>query len=100
MGIFGPSKEEKAAEKDVKEETAKVESPVEEAVTEIPADVAVKAARSYISENFSESHLPNKANLYGDSKNAQAAHEAIRPSGDKFIKPEELLSRHKEESDE
>ncbi|MFL2658977.1 MAG: type I DNA topoisomerase [Candidatus Actinomarina sp.] len=64
------------------------------------SDVAVKAARSYISENFSESHLPNKANLYGDSKNAQAAHEAIRPSGDKFIKPEELLSRHKEESDE
>ena len=64
------------------------------------SDVAVKAARSYISENFSESHLPNKANLYGDSKNAQAAHEAIRPSGDRFIKPEELLSRHKEESDE
>ena len=44
-GIKGANntKEEKAAEKDVKEETAKVESPVEEAVTEIPAEVTVKA---------------------------------------------------------
>jgi hypothetical protein len=64
------------------------------------SDVAIKASREYISENFSKAHLPNEANLYGDSKNAQAAHEAIRPSGDKFITPEELLSRHKEESDE
>ena len=64
------------------------------------SDVAIKAAREYISGNFSKAHLPNEPNLYGDSKNAQAAHEAIRPSGDKFITPEELLSRHKEESDE
>ena len=64
------------------------------------SNIAIKAAREYISENFSKAHLPNDANLYGDSKNAQAAHEAIRPSGDKFITPEELLSRHKEESDE
>jgi uncharacterized membrane protein YheB (UPF0754 family) len=45
-------------------------------------------------------HLPSKPNLYGDTKNAQAAHEAIRPSGDKFTTPEELLSTHKEDSDE
>ena len=64
------------------------------------SDVAIKASREYISENFSKAHLPSDANLYGDSKNAQAAHEAIRPSGDRFITPEELLSMHKEESDE
>ena len=55
------------------------------------SDNAIKASRDYISENFSGKHLPPHPNLYGDTKNAQAAHEAIRPSGDKFITPEELL---------
>ena len=64
------------------------------------SDVAIKASRAYISENFSTEHLPSEPNLYGDTKNAQAAHEAIRPSGDKFTTPEELLSTHKEDSDE
>jgi uncharacterized membrane protein YheB (UPF0754 family) len=64
------------------------------------SDVAIKASREYISENFSTEHLPSEPNLYGDTKNAQAAHEAIRPSGDRFTTPEELLSTHKEDSDE
>ena len=64
------------------------------------SDVAIKASRSYISDNFSSDHLPEKPNYFGDSKNAQAAHEAIRPSGDVFTTPSELLSTHKEESDE
>jgi hypothetical protein len=64
------------------------------------SDVAIKASRDFISKNFSSMHLPSKPNLYGDTKNAQAAHEAIRPSGDKFTTPEELLSTHKEDSDE
>ena len=64
------------------------------------SDNAIKASRDYISENFSSKHLPPQPNLYGDTKNAQAAHEAIRPSGDKFITPEELLLTHKEDSDE
>ena len=64
------------------------------------SDNAIKASRDYISANFSSKHLPPQPNLYGDTKNAQAAHEAIRPSGDKFITPEELLSTHKEDSDE
>src|SRR6056300_648051 len=64
------------------------------------SDNAIKASRDYISENFSTKHLPPQPNLYGDTKNAQAAHEAIRPSGDKFITPEELLATHKEDSDE
>ena len=64
------------------------------------SDVAIKASRSYISDNFSSDHLPEKPNYFGDIKNAQAAHEAIRPSGDVFTTPSELLSTHKEESDE
>ena len=64
------------------------------------SDVAIKASRNFISENFSDYHLPEKPNYFGDSKNAQAAHEAIRPSGDTFTTPSELLSTHKEDSDE
>ena len=41
-----------------------------------------------------------RQNLYGDNKNAQAAHEAIRPSGDIFTEPKELLGKYKEDSDE
>ena len=64
------------------------------------SEIAIKAARKYISQNFTEDHLPNEPNLYGDSKNAQAAHEAIRPSGDIFTEPKELLEKYKEDSDE
>ncbi len=64
------------------------------------SDIAIKAARNYISENFTKDHLPNEPNLYGDNKNAQAAHEAIRPSGDVFTEPKELLKKYNEDSDE
>ncbi len=64
------------------------------------SEVAIKAARKYISENFTKDHLPKDPNLYGDNKNAQAAHEAIRPSGDIFTEPKELLGKYKEDSDE
>ena len=64
------------------------------------SDVAIKASRNYISQNFSAEHLPEKPNYFGDSKNAQAAHEAIRPSGETFTAPSELLGTHKEDSDE
>ena len=64
------------------------------------SDVAIKASRAYIKNNFSEKHLPDSPNLYGDNKNAQAAHEAIRPSGESFTTPQELLKTHKEDSDE
>ena len=64
------------------------------------SDIAIKAARKYISENFTKDHLPTEPNLYGDNKNAQAAHEAIRPSGDIFTEPKELLGKFKEDSDE
>ena len=64
------------------------------------SDIAIKAARNYISENFTKDHLPIEPNLYGDNKNAQAAHEAIRPSGDVFTEPKELLKKYNEDSDE
>jgi len=64
------------------------------------SEIAINAARNYISVNFTKDHLPNKPNLYGDSKNAQAAHEAIRPSGEVFKEPKELISKYKEDSDE
>ena len=58
------------------------------------SDVAIKASREYISSNFSSEHLPSEPNFYGDSKNAQAAHEAIRPSGESFTTPQELSLIH------
>ena len=64
------------------------------------SDVAIKASRDFIQQNFSNNHLPKIPNYFGDSKNAQAAHEAIRPSGDTFTTPSELLVTHKEDSDE
>ena len=64
------------------------------------SEIAINAARNYISANFTKDHLPNEPNLYGDSKNAQAAHEAIRPSGEVFKEPKELISKYKEDSDE
>ena len=64
------------------------------------SDVAIKASRKFIQQNFSNDHLPERPNYFGDSKNAQAAHEAIRPSGDTFTTPSELLATHREESDE
>ena len=64
------------------------------------SDIAIKASRKYIESNFSKEHLPSTPNYYGDSKNAQAAHEAIRPSGEKFKTPQELLNKYKEDSDE
>jgi len=41
----------------------------------------VKAARNYIQNNFGNLYLPSEARLYATkSKNAQEAHEAIRPT--------------------
>jgi len=42
---------------------------------------AVENAREYIDRNFGENYLPKKAKTYNNkSKNAQEAHEAIRPT--------------------
>lgn len=42
--------------------------------------VALNAVRDYIGGNFGGDFLPEKPNLYSTGKNAQDAHEAIRPT--------------------
>lgn len=43
------------------------------------SDIAQKAAKEYILKNFGEKYAPAKFNNYTTKKNAQDAHEAIRP---------------------
>ncbi len=44
------------------------------------SDEALAALRAYIPERFGEEYLPEKPNEYKGRKNAQDAHEAIRPT--------------------
>ncbi len=44
------------------------------------ADEAQKAARAYIAEAFGEAFVPKTPNVYRGRRNAQDAHEAIRPT--------------------
>lgn len=44
------------------------------------ADEAQKAARAYIADTYGEAYLPNTPNVYRGRRNAQDAHEAIRPT--------------------
>ncbi len=44
------------------------------------ADEAVKACRGHIKDEYGDKYLPDKANVYAASKDAQGAHEAIRPT--------------------
>ena len=55
------------------------------------SDTALRAARAAVSERYGASYLPDKPRNYTKKvKNAQEAHEAIRPSGDRFRSPEEV----------
>jgi Topoisomerase IA len=52
---------------------------------------AISAARKEVESRFGIEYLPEKPKQYGSSnKNAQEAHEAIRPSGDSFLYPADL----------
>ncbi|MBK9518166.1 MAG: type I DNA topoisomerase [Anaeromyxobacter sp.] len=52
---------------------------------------AVAAARAQIGELFGDTFLPEKPRSYlKKAKNAQEAHEAVRPAGDAFRTPESL----------
>jgi DNA topoisomerase I len=54
---------------------------------------AVTAARSQATKLYGADSIPEKPRVYtGKSKNAQEAHEAIRPSGETFRTPSELNS--------
>jgi len=50
---------------------------------------AINDARRYISNNIGDNYVPEKPNYYASGKNAQQAHEAIRPT-DVDIVPEDI----------
>jgi DNA topoisomerase I len=54
------------------------------------SDTAVRAARAQVTQLYGADYLPSAPRTYaGKVKNAQEAHEAIRPSGDRFRTPAE-----------
>ncbi|WP_037682683.1 type I DNA topoisomerase [Streptomyces griseus] len=54
------------------------------------SDTAVAAARAQVTQLYGAGYLPEQPRTYaGKVKNAQEAHEAIRPSGDRFRTPAE-----------
>ncbi len=54
---------------------------------------ALNAARSQVHELYGDEYLPENPRVYkSKSKNAQEAHEAIRPAGDTFRTPKSLAA--------
>ncbi len=53
------------------------------------SDEALASLRAYIPERFGEAYLPETPNVYKGRKNAQDAHEAIRPT-DVYRTPESI----------
>jgi DNA topoisomerase-1 len=52
---------------------------------------AIEAARSIIKKEYGEEYLPKEARVFKSKvKNAQEAHEAIRPAGNSFQTPDEV----------
>ncbi|MFM1995533.1 MAG: hypothetical protein RLZZ610_1050 [Actinomycetota bacterium] len=52
---------------------------------------AIQAARSIAIEMFGKDSVPDSPRVYtGKNKNAQEAHEAIRPAGETFLHPSDL----------
>jgi DNA topoisomerase-1 len=55
------------------------------------SDTALTAARAVISERYGAEYLPPGPRTYANKvKNAQEAHEAIRPAGDAFRSPDQV----------
>src|SRR3546814_6527583 len=55
------------------------------------SEAAIKAARQVIERQFGRDYLTDGPRVYAKkSKNAQQAHEAIRPAGDDWRSPEQL----------
>lgn len=58
------------------------------------ASVAIDAARDLVASQYGREYLPEKPRVYQTKvKNAQEAHEAIRPAGHPFDVPESLRGR-------
>ena len=55
------------------------------------SDEALEQARTYIPERYGNEYLPEKPNFYKAKKNAQEAHEAIRPTDIK-VDPQSVKS--------
>ena len=57
------------------------------------SEQAITAARTAIREQYGEEYLPAEPRVYRSKvKNAQEAHEAIRPAGDRIRTPDQLRS--------
>ncbi len=53
------------------------------------SDTALKAARTQVAELYGAEYVPDSPRTYaGKVKNAQEAHEAIRPAGERFTTPQ------------
>ena len=58
------------------------------------SDTAVRAARNEVVDRFGREFLPAEARSYVNKvRNAQEAHEAIRPAGDRFVDPNTVRKR-------
>ena len=58
------------------------------------ANVAIEAARELVRTQYGPEYLPDKPRIYQTKvRNAQEAHEAIRPAGTPFALPEQLRSQ-------
>jgi DNA topoisomerase I len=55
------------------------------------SETAIRAARTHIEREYGPEYLPDKPREFASKvKNAQEAHEAIRPAGDAFMMPDEV----------
>jgi DNA topoisomerase-1 len=62
---------------------------------------AVNAARSLVADRYGAEFLPDKPRVYTSKvKNAQEAHEAIRPAGDEFKSPKTVAAQFGSSADE
>jgi DNA topoisomerase-1 len=58
------------------------------------SDEAVRAARNHVLSEYGKEYLPDSPRIYKTNvKNAQEAHEAIRPAGSSFELPENLKGK-------
>ncbi len=56
------------------------------------SETAVAAARSLVSDRYGDAYLPSQPRTFGGkgARNAQEAHEAIRPAGEQFDDPRDV----------
>ena len=60
------------------------------------SDTAIRAARAQVTELYGRDYLPDAPRTYQSKvKNAQEAHEAIRPAGDSFRTPAQIGSQRR-----